>query len=85
MADGMDRGAMRDLAAEMGVLASVLIDNRALVTVRGVLGAEDFSAPRHAVIFETFVALRLLIARGLVDAEYEHFVGYTYAAKAVQP
>ena len=83
MADGMDRGAMRDLAAEMGVLASVLIDNRALVTVRGVLGAEDFSAPRHAVIFETFVALAekgepldvLTVTAALRDAERLNAVG----------
>lgn len=39
----------------------------------------------EAFTFETFVALRLLIARGLVDAEHVPFIGYTYAAKAVQP
>ena len=74
---------MRDLAAEMGVLAAVLIDNRALVTVRGVLGAEDFSAPRHAVIFETFVALAekgepldvLTVVAELRDAERLNSVG----------
>jgi len=74
---------MRDLAAEMGVLAAVLIDNRALVTVRGVLGAEDFSAPRHAVIFETFVALAekgepldvLTVTAALRDAERLNTVG----------
>ena len=40
-----------------------------------------------AFTFETFVALRLLIARKLVDSEHVHFVGYTYAAtkQAVQP
>lgn len=83
MADGIDRGMMRDLPAEMGVLASVLLDNTTLTVVRGVLSAEDFSAPRHAVIFETFIALAekgspidvLTVTAALRDAERLNAVG----------
>lgn len=52
-----DHNPLVDVAAERAVLASMMIDPRTIVTARAAVGAEDFAAPAHAVIWESLCAV----------------------------
>lgn len=43
--------------AEMAVLGAVMLDNQALLSVREVMGSDDFYAPANKVIFSTMLEL----------------------------
>ncbi|NCN03808.1 MAG: replicative DNA helicase [Candidatus Pacebacteria bacterium] len=46
-----------DLAAEVSVLGSILIDSDAIINVAEILMADDFYEPAHQLIYEAMVAL----------------------------
>jgi replicative DNA helicase len=46
-----------DLAAEVSVLGSILIDSDAIINVAEILMADDFYEPSHQLIYEAMVAL----------------------------
>lgn len=46
-----------DLAAEVSVLGSILIDPEAIINVAEILMADDFYEPSHQLIYESMIAL----------------------------